>query len=560
MNVAKILSDKKPLSIGTEIFTRRQVDILSAAVILMVTVAMSRVLGLVRDRLLASQFTPDLVDVYIAAFRLPDLIFNLLIFGTLSIAFIPIFSEIAQKKGEKAAWQLASAVINLTALFFLVLASLAFIFAPILSKMIAPGLFPEHFILMANLTRIMLVGQLLLVISSFFVGVSQSFQRFLVPAIASVFYNVGIISGILFLSGEIGIYSAAVGVVAGAFLHLIIQLPLVLSLGFSWSPIFSFKTPGVSGIIRLVLPRSLSLAVEQLNELVSVQLASLISSGSITFLTFAQHLYLVPVGLFGATIAQAALPVLSNQKAQNDINQFKKTLLTSFHHILFLVLPLAMVLIILRIPLVRLVFGASPKFDWAATVQTGQAAAALSVGLAAVAVNQLLIRAFYALHDTKTPVAISVVAVLTNIVLSVLSVFIWHLPVWGLGMAATVSAIIQTVLLLVFLDRSLSAFDRGKLFIPAIKMFTATIIAAVVLYIPMKFLDQLVFDTTKTINLLFLTSIATSFGLATYLGLTWLFKVEEIRLFWKIVDRIKSMKLTAPQTPEIASQPGLDNT
>ncbi|MBI4039426.1 murein biosynthesis integral membrane protein MurJ [Candidatus Daviesbacteria bacterium] len=556
MNVTKIFSDRKHLGIGTEIFTRRQTDILSAALILMVTVAISRVLGLVRARLLASQFTPDLIDVYIAAFRLPDIIFNLLIFGTLSVAFIPVFTEISQKKGPEQAWKLAAAVINLIMLAFLLLGVVAFVFAPVFSRLIAPGLLPDHFILMTNLSRIMLVGQLLLVISSFFVGINQSFQRFLVPAIASVFYNVGIIAGILFLSGEIGIYGAAVGVVAGAFLHLVIQLPLILSLGFSWSPIFSLKTPGVSKIIRLVLPRSLSLAMEQINELVSVQLASLIAAGSITFLTFAQYLYLAPVGLFGATIAQAALPVLANHRVQDDINQFKKTLLTSFHHILFLVLPLAMVLIILRIPLVRLVFGASPKFDWIATVQTGQAVAAFSIGLAAVAVNQLLIRAFYALQDTKTPVVISIVAVAANVGISVLSVFVWHLPVWGLGMAATAAAIVQTALLLVLLDRSLGTFDRGQLFIPAIKMLTAAVIAAVVLYMPMKFLDQLVFDTTKTINLLLLTSIATFFGLGTYGGLTWLFKVEEIRLFWKIIDRIKSMKLTAPQTPEIASQPG----
>src|SRR3989344_348613 len=317
----------------------RQTSILSGAVIIMATVILSKILGLVRDRLLTHIFPPDTISIF---------------FGAFSVAFIPVFTEYAQVKGRDEAFKLAGSIMNLALLILSLAIVVILIFIDPLTNLIAPGFTPEQRLQTISLTRVILLGQLFLVIGSLFSGVLQSFQRFIFPALAGVFYNIGIILGIIFLSNSMGIMGAAVGVVIGAVLHLLIQLPIVLSIGFKPKFLFTLFHPGVKEITGLMSIRSIGLAAELINERVATALASLISIQSVTFLTLSQHLQLVPISLFGATIAQAALPVLSAEKARGKMEEFKATLLTTLHQILFLALPAAAVLIVLRIPSVRL--------------------------------------------------------------------------------------------------------------------------------------------------------------------------------------------------------------
>lgn len=515
----------------------RQTSILSGATIIAATLMLSKVLGLIRDRLLAHVFSPDIIDIFWAAFRLPDFLFQIVILGALSVAFIPVFTEHMENKGKDDAFDMARAVLNVFFAIFILATLIIFLLAqPIIATFIAPGFDLEKQMQVVSLTRVILFGQVILVLGSFFIGISQSFQRFIIPSLAPVFYNLGIILGIVFLSKSFGIMGAAYGVILGAILHALIQLPLIWSLGFRFRLSLNFFHSGVKEIMKLMSVRTLGLAAEQINETVGVALASLVSIGSVTYLTFAQHLQVVPIGLFGATLAQAALPVLSSEKARGKIEEFKGTLLTTLHQILFLTLPATAILIVIRIPVVRLVFGAS-QFNWEATVLTGATLAFLSIGLAAQAVSLLLVRGFYALKDTKTPVAVSLTVVLLNIILSVYFIIILKFDVWGIGLANAISALLSGVLLFWTLHFKVGKFNLRGVLSPFFKMLMATIIMGVALYIPIKLLDQVIFDTTRTINLLVLTGTSSVFALSIYVLIVRFLKVRELDTYVELFKR-----------------------
>ncbi len=520
----------------------RQTSILSGAAVIMTTMMLSKILGLVRDRLLAHVFAPDKIDIFWAAFRLPDLIFQIVILGALSVAFIPIFTEYSESKGKEAAFEMARVVLNVFLSIFILVTILMFLLAvPLISQFIAPGFTADRQMQVVSLTRIILFGQVILVIGAFFIGILQSSQRFVIPSLAPVFYNLGIILGIVFLSKDYGIMGAAYGVIIGAMLHALIQLPLIWSMGFRFKFSLRFSHPGVVEISKLMSVRTFGLAAEQINETVGLALASLAAVGSVTYLTFAQHLQVVPIGLFGATLAQAALPVLSSERARGRIEEFKITILTTFHQIMFLTLPAAAILIIIRIPVVRLVFGAS-QFNWEATVLTGATLACLAIGLSAQAVSLLLVRGFYALKDTKTPVVVSFIVVILNILLSLYFILILKLDVWSIGLANSISAILSGVLLFWTLHFKVGKFNLRQVLVPFFKMLMATIIMGVALYVPIKLLDQVIFDTTKTINLLVLTSISSIFALSVYIILVWFLRVRELSTYVELLKRFGSFR------------------
>ncbi len=533
----------------------RQTSILSGAVIIMATMMVAKILGLVRDRLLAHVFSPDTIDIFWAAFRLPDLIFQIIILGALSVAFIPVFTEYYESKGREDAFELSRSILLVFLSIFILATILIYIFAhPIIVNFIAPGFSLEKQTQVVVLTRIILFGQVILVLGSFFIGILQSFQRFIIPALAPVFYNFGIILGIVLLSKSFGIQGAAFGVIIGAIFHALVQLPLIWSLGFRFKLPSKFFHPGVKEIVRLMSMRTLGLAAEQINETVGLALASIASIGSVTYLTFAQHLQVVPIGLFGATLAQAALPVLSSERARGRIEEFKITLLTTLHQILFLALPAAAILIVIRIPVVRLVFGAS-QFDWEATVLTGLTLANLSIGLSAQAISLLLVRGFYALKDTKTPVAVSLIVVSINIILSVYFINVLKLDVWSIGLANSISAITSAILLFWMLHFKVGKFNLKQVLVPLGKILMATIIMGVALYIPIKLLDQVIFDTTRTINLLILTTISATFALSVYVLLVWFLRVRELKTYADLIKRATKFQ-TKLRSKEILPETG----
>lgn len=537
---------------GRNLFIKKQSNILSAAVVLMIAVAASRVLGLVRDRLLAgTYFIPGYqwqLDVYFAAFRLPDMLFQLLVLGALSAAFIPVFSKLLVAD-EKQAWRTVSTVINLGSLVFALIALVIFIWTPVFCRLIAPNFSDQELSLMVSLTRLMLVAQLFFIISNILTGVLQSYQRFLIPALAPVIYNLGIIAGIIFLSPLFGIWGAALGVILGAFLHFLIQLPLALHLGFSWKPVIDLRSEAVHTIGKLMIPRTLALAVSQIELTVAVLIATSLPAGSLSIFYFAQHLNDLPVGLFGLTIGQAALPALSIE-ASKDKEGYKKILLSCLRQILYFSLPASVLLLILRIPIVRLTFGAK-TFPWEATLVTGSVVAMFSLSIFAQSLIQVLIRAFYALHDTKTPFLSSLLAVFLNVFLSFIFVFSLNLQVLGLGLAVSFASIFQAFFLLYLLQKKTLFATVNNFLIPAGKMFLASLMMAIALWIPMRFLDRFVLDTTRTWNLLFLTLTAGISGMLVYLSLTYFLKIEELGKFLQVLRRFGAWREILASSSEL---------
>lgn len=525
------------------LLSNQQNNILSAATVIMSAVALSRVLGLLRDRLLAARFTPSQLGVYYAAFRLPNMIFELLVMGALVTAFIPVFTKYLDTKGKEHAFKLASNLINIGIIFFVILSLPLLIFTKEISLFLVNGFSKSEIEQMILFTRIMILAQVFpLIIGNFLTGILQSFRNFLIPALAPVAYNVGIIIGIVFFSGSMGLLGPVVGVVIGAVLFTLIQIPLVIKLGYHYQWSLDIKDPGTHEVGKLIAPRTIGIAVSQIDATIDTMLSAFLGPAAVTYFTFAQHLQQLPVGLFGASIAQAALPSLSSSFALKKEEEFKSLLTSSFHQILFFVIPLSVFLTVLRIPIVRLVFGASVKFDWVATVSTGRTLAFFSLSLFAQSLVHLLARACYALHDSKNPVIAGIISVGINSILSIIFVVILHLDVWSLGLSTSIASIINMILLFSFLDRELHTFSKKDLIFPSIKIGIAGVILAAALYIPIKLLDQLVFDTTRTINLILLTSVATCVGLLVYLLSAWFLGVPQIALVGNYLKKVRTRK------------------
>lgn len=543
-----------------KIFEKQHNSILSAASIIQLAILFSSLLGFLRSRLLLSYFYDynsgfepgAALDAYMVAFRIPDFVFQLLVIGALSAAFIPVYSKY-QNHSEKEAQDLANSMINLILTLFFIIAAAIFIFAYPLTQLLTGDNFtPEQLELATTFTRLMLFSQFFFAISSFTTGIIQANQRFLIPALAPLVYNLGIIIGIVGLSRIFGLYGAALGVVLGAFLHLLLQLPLAHKLGFRYRPVFKLSHPGVGEMSRLMGPRTVALSVDQIELLVFTNLATALPAGSYLIFTLAQQLMKAPVRIFGVPIGQASLPFLAKESAANQLESFKKTFLNSFHQILYLTLPATALLIVLRIPLVRILFGVK-DFPWAATLLTGKLVAVMGLAIVAYATTQLSTRAFYALHDTKIPLISAIVSIFVSISSAVFFVSQVGLGVLGIAIGSVIGAFTQSLFLFVILSARLDHFSFADLLRPMVKMLISAALTGVFLWIPMRFFDQIL-DTTRTANLVFLTIAATATGGLVYLWLSRVFQIKELEAYLRLLDKLGNWKKVLSQTDETIDQ------
>lgn len=548
--VNKIIAQSK------KILTSQQTSVLSAATLIMLMVVVSRILGLVRQRALAHFFTPDQLSLFFAAFRLPDLIFEVLVFGAFSSAFIPVFTGLL-KKGKKEAWQVAATIVNLGILAFLVVSGILVFFSPHLYGILAPGFTNGQQETIVSLTRILFIAQGFFIVSYVMTAVLESSRRFLVPAIAPLFYNLGIIAGTYLFAQRLGLMAPVMGVIFGAFLHFLIQLPLSMKLGFKFRTTIAIDD-NVKKIGHLALPRLIEVSVTQVSKTVELFLASLISTASFTYFTLGSAIYLVPVGLFGTSLAKAALPTLARQR--DDRDKFKKTLYAALYQMTFLILPVSTALIVLRIPVVRLIFG-TDIFGWEATVQTGLVVSAFSFGVIFQAANSLLSRSFYALQDTRTPVVVSISSIVFNIALAFIFISVLDLPTWGLAAAFSVGSFIQATALFTLINKRLKSGSTIVLLMPIFKSTFAAILSGSVMFLLLKFFDRsvwikglsffgkidgvrnlpferFVLDTRYTWNLLALTIIVLFVGVVVYFGILLLLRSKELWYFLGLVKRI----------------------
>jgi putative peptidoglycan lipid II flippase len=529
----------------------------------MVMIIASRVLGLIRQRILANYFAPGDLSLLFAAFRLPDSIFEILVFGTFSSAFIPVFTK-AIRESNSRAWEIAGRVVTIGILIFGVLAMVLGIWAPQIYSIIAPGYEPSENIQISSLARVLFAAQGFFVVSYVLTGVLESLRRFLVPALAPIFYNIGIILGTIFLTPYFGLMAPAYGVVIGACAHFLIQYPLSRKLGFKFIWDFS-PDPGVKKVGQLALPRVIDLAFDQIGKTTELFLSSIISQASYTYYIFANTLQLLPVTLIGTSLAKAVLPLLS--KADGDKDEYRRILHVALYQAFFLTLPLTAALIVLRIPIVRLVYG-TKIFDWEATVQTGAILSVYAIAIVAQTLMSILSRAFFALHDTRTPVKISFIGLGILVLGDFILVKGYGLPVWALAASFGISTYVEAVVLLGLLHKRIGMVIDKNFFSHIIKISTSAGISGFVMFFLIKFFDKwywlqkttsipfqsFVLDTRYTLNVLILTATSFVIGMFVYVLLALIFNVEEARYFVQVAKKFV-VRRTIPGIPQKEQEP-----
>lgn len=392
-----------------------------SAVILAVSTVASGLLGFLRDWLLSGKFgaSPEL-DAYFAAFRIPDFIYGVLVYGGISVVFLPMFAEQYAKDKEKA-WEFANNVLNV---FLGVVAAIAFaclIFAPFLAKIIAPGFSADQLEQTAFLTRLMLLSPILFCVSAVFSGILHYFNRFLAYGIAPLLYNLMIIAGIVFLTPALGIAGVAYGVVIGAALYCVFQLAASVGAGFQYRFIFRPIDPMLSRAFFLMLPRVFSTAAIQFEYVVLLFIASGLAAGSVTIYNFANNIYLLPVTMVGVSFATAAFPVFSKLFAESDFVELGRKFSSTFRQVAFLVIPSGFLMWTLREPIISFIY-LHGRFSHDAALLMSASLAVICAVIFFFSEIQVVYRMFFALKDTLTPTIITAVCVAAIIFFSFLFV------------------------------------------------------------------------------------------------------------------------------------------
>lgn len=497
-----------------------------AALIISLATLFSRLVGLFRDRILAHYFgAGQIMDAYYAAFKIPDLVYTLLIVGALTAGFIPTFTKIFLEGEDKSrAWKLANNILNITGAALVVLAGLGIIFAPRLLPLIAPGFTGDNLKMAVSFARIMFLSPIFLGLSMTLGGILQSLRRFVLYSIAPIFYNLGIIFGASVFTGFIGPLGLAWGVVLGAALHLLLQIIGAHNSGWRYAWQFDLRDKSTRLIGKLMLPRTIGSAITEINILITTILASLLPIGSIAVYNYASNLQAVPVGIIGIPFALAIFPVLSAAAARNDMDDFIKNLSGTVRLILFLIIPLSIIVMLLRAQIVRVVLG-SGAFDWAATINTADTLAFFAFGLFAQALIPLFSRAFYSLSDTKTPLLVGVISEIIAIASALILMKV--LGVAGLALAGSIGALVSLSLLAALLRRKLHSIGGAKIIYSLLRVSFASLIMAVTVQ-ALKYPLAGIFDLNYFWGVFGQGAVAGIAGLLVYGAICWLFRVPEM--------------------------------
>ena len=444
----------------SEANTNANQQIARAAGTVMVAFALSQVAGLVRQILATRAFgTSSLMDSFNTANIFPNLIFNLLAGGALASAFVPTFTAFLVKEDHPSAWKLASAVVNLVVLALTTLSFISSLFAPQIARLLAPDYPQAQQLLTAQLLRILLVTSTVFGASGLLSGILNAHQRFWLPSLASAMYWVGIIIGLIFFVPSLGIYGLAWGAVLGACMHLCIQLPDLFRLPKRhYTPTLGLGTPFVREVILLMGPRLVSVATLQVNAVITGIIASGLPIGSFSAITYAFPIMTMPLVIIGSGIGIATLPTFSAQFARGEMSALRNSLTAALRGVLLLAIPATLGLILLRQPLITFLFQRG-NFTPLSTDMTAWALLWYTVGLVFHCVLEILVRAFFALHDTKTPAFVSAGAMGLNIVFcfafSALFSRIGWMPLGGLALAISFSTAIETTTLFLLLRKRL---------------------------------------------------------------------------------------------------------
>ncbi len=439
-------------------------QIARAAGAVMLAILFSQLMGLVRSILVASAFPAAELDAFAAANRVSETLFTLIAAGALGSAFLPTFTAFLVNNDRTSAWRLASSLINLVTLILSLAAILAAWFAPQIVYLIAPGLSrdPNLFALAVSLLRIQSASAVLFGLGGLVISILNAHQVFFVPQITAAMYQIGQIFGVLVLGRWLGIYGLAWGVVIGALLFLLIQLPSLMKLKGDFTFSLGHKNPDVGQVIQLMGPRVFGAAVVQLNFWVNNNLGSRMAEGSIISLTYGFMLMLMAQAAIAQSVAIAALPTFSAQYALGQIDEMRSSLASTLRSMFLLALPASVGLILLARPIVSMLYQRG-EFTAVTTEMTAWALTWYAAGLIGHSVMEVLTRAFYAQHDTKTPVVIGTIAMGLNVVFSLafarLFSQIGWMPHGGLALANSLATALEATALFLVMRRRLHGIE-----------------------------------------------------------------------------------------------------
>jgi putative peptidoglycan lipid II flippase len=501
--------------------------LVTASLILTAAALASRLLGWVRLLVIGAQFgaTREL-DAYLAAFRIPDAIFQLVVAGALSAALIPVFAGYRAKGQDREAWALASSVINLVLIALVALSLLMALLAPVVMPLVAPGFDAPTTELTVRLTRIMLLSPILIGLGAVVTGILNSYGRFAAGAIAPLLYNLAIIAAAIVLAPLMGIEALALGVVVGSLAHLLVQLPSFVRVGPRYEPRVTLGHPGVRRVAWLMGPRMLGLASGQVNLIISTALASGLAAGSLTAYTYAFQLSQIPVGVIGVSVAMAIFPTLSQEAALGRKVEIRRRVAGSVRVLVFIAAILTAITIVLREPLAA-VFFQYGLFSAESAEMTASALGFFGIGLVGHLVVHVLTRTFYAMQDTRTPVTWAIAAVALNVPL--MAMLVGPMGVEGLALALSISAVFEVLGLLWSLQRRIESVEGSSLVSSAARAAVAAGAAAIVMLGGLVLFGAAVPDLlVDGLGRLVALVVLSGAGLGAYVGMAAVLRTPEL--------------------------------
>lgn len=504
----------------------------SASITLVLTMAASNVLGLIRDHYLARNIATSELDIYYAAFRIPDLIFNILILGAISAAFIPVFTSHLAKGEKEEAFKITNSLITVSATVLLFLAILLYFLMPWLTPFLVPSFDADRLNKTTELARILMLTPVFFSASYFIGGVLNSFKRFLAYAFAPLIYNLAIIAGAVFVAPHYGVVGVTWCVVLGSLLHLLVQVPTAISLGYKFRISFSLAHRSIKRVFKLMIPRAVGMGASNIMLFAFTAISSALAAGSIAVFNLANNIQTVPTVVFATSFSTAIFPTLAEKFSTGDHQSYTRYLNRSIRVIVYLLVPSTVLFIILRAQIIRLILG-SGKFDWTDTKMAALTLGWFSFSLVAQGLIPLLAKAFYARHDTKTPTYISV----ASIVISILFAYPLSrtMGVAGLALAFSVGSYFNAIVLYCYLQKRAKVKLTVDVYISAIKVFFGGLIMAfAVRYMALFMAGQV--DMTRFVGVLIQACVAGAVGLVVYVLFTSIFGSEE--LSWAITRKV----------------------
>lgn len=492
---------------------------------------LSRVMGYLRDMAMSWGFgTSAVADAFYVAYRIPNMLRELLAEGSMSAAFIPVFTETLTTGTRADARRLANAVLSRLIILLLVVTVLGILFAPFIVDLIAWGFKGkdlEQYQMTVRLTRIMFPYLFFIGLAALVMGMLNSLRSFLLPALSPVMYNLvtigAVVASVLFLREPI--LGVGVGVVLGGLSQFAMQLPGLARQDMMVAPRFRPGHPGVRRVGTLALPILLSSSITQLNIFISTILASFLATGSISYLFYGMRFIHFPLGIFGIAIATAVLPTLSSHAARQDTPAFRETLSLGIRLVFFAMFPALTGLIVLRYPIVNLMFERG-RFDWVSTAGTADAVLFYAVGLWSFAGYRIVAQAFYSLQDTRTPVKVAVISLITNVLLSV--VLMRFLEHGGLALATSLASMLNVGLLTRKLRKKIGRLDGRRILRSLLKIVPVSAVMGVIGWWVSR---DPAWGTPGNENMLYKTELLLGGMTASvlfYVSAMWLLKSEEL--------------------------------